>query len=67
MLIDPVDFLKQFEYLFPLKDSKTCLKRTPSGPENLSSLDRCPPYRGYIRFEQYDEFLGHSDRHTSSR
>ena len=31
--------------------SKTCLKRTPTVQKNLSALDRCPPYRGYVRFE----------------
>ena len=47
--------------------SKTCLRRTPTGPENLSALDRCPPYKGYVRFEQYDQFVDNLDTHTSSR
>ena len=47
--------------------SKTCLKPTPTGPENLSALVRCPPYRGYVRFEQYDRCVGNLDIHTSSR
>ena len=46
---------KEFKY------SKTCLKWTPTGPENLSALDRCPPYRGYVRF------LGNLDIHTPFR
>ena len=27
-------------------------------PENLSALDRCPPYRGSVRFAWYDHFVG---------
>ena len=30
--------------------SKTCLKRTPKGPENFSALERCQPYRSSVRF-----------------
>ena len=37
--------------------SKICLKRTTTGPENLSALDRCLPYRGYAIFEKYDQLV----------
>ena len=41
-----------------LNYSKTCLKRIPTGPENLSALDRCPPYSGSVSFAWYDHFVG---------
>ena len=47
--------------------SKICLKRTTTGPENLSALDSCPLYRGFVRFEKCDQFLGNLDIHASSR
>ena len=40
--------------------SKTCLKRIPKRPENLPALDRCLPYRYYVRFVHYDQFVGNA-------
>ena len=34
---------------------KTFLKRTPTVPENLSALDRCPPYRDLLIMAKHDE------------
>ena len=35
--------------------SKTCLKPTPAGPNNLSALDRCPLYGGSLILAEYDK------------
>ena len=51
-------YVKVYLGIILIMYSKTCLKQTPTGPENLSALDRCPPYRGSVRFAWYDHFAG---------